>query len=324
MDMYEILPYTKDLDSRIDRFVNQESVNGTFLQTRRFLNYHPEGRFKDASFVLHKSGIIVAYFPGVVTESGCWISHQGSTFGGPVISKDYYSGSRILEIIETADKYLSENFRSVKMKPSGRIFSTEPTDLLEYALEHFGYERSSELSSYTQLNECSDPLELCTRECRHNYRKSNGEAFTYRHLEDEEEFRKFYNLLEISKKKYNTRPVHTLQELLLLKDLFPEEILFRGIFDGDTYLSGMMLFVFKQAKAIHFQYVAPDESLRDKNGTTALYIGAMREAKRLGLEKFSWGISTEDSGKILNESLYHFKESFGAKGAVNITFTKKF
>jgi len=324
MDMYEILPYTKELDQRLDRFVNQESVNGTFLQSRRFLNYHPEGRFKDASFVLHKSGIIVAYFPGVVTEDGCWISHQGTTFGGPIISKDYYSGSRLLEIIETADKHLSENFKSVKMKPTGRIFSTEPTDLLEYALEHFGYTRSSELSSYTQINECNDPLELCTRECRHNYRKSNGESFNYRPLESDEEFQKFYNLLEISKKKYNTKPVHTLQELNLLKGLFPEEILFRGIFDGETYLSGMMLFVFKQAKAIHFQYVAPNESLRDKNGTTALYIEAMREAKRMGLEKFSWGISTEDGGRILNESLYHFKESFGAKSAVNVTFTKKF
>ncbi|MCQ2125702.1 MAG: GNAT family N-acetyltransferase [Fibrobacter sp.] len=322
--MYEILPYTKELDSRLDRFVNQESVNGTFLQSRRFLNYHPEGRFKDASFILHKSGIIVAYFPGIVTEDNRWISHQGTTFGGPIISKDYYSGSRLLEIIDTADKYLAENFKSAKMKPTGRIFCTEPNDLLEYALEHFGYQRSTELSSYTQLNDSKDPLDLCAGECRRNYRKSNGETFSYRPLETEAEFEKFYELLIISKKKYNTKPVHSLQELYLLKDLFPEEILFRGIFDKGVYLSGMMLFVFKQAKAIHFQYVAPDESLREKNGTTALYIAAMREAKKMGMEKFSWGISTEDGGKFLNESLFHFKETFGGKGAVNTTFIKEF
>lgn len=322
--MFEVLPYSKELDGRIDRFVRQESVNGTFLQTRRFLNYHPEGRFNDKSFIVHKSGIITGYFPGVVTEDGNWISHQGSTFGGPIIAKDYYSGSRILEVLETADHYLKENFKSAKLKPTGRIFSIEPTDLLEYGLEHFGYLRHSELSSFTSLSDGSDPLDLCSRECRHNYRKSNGESLCYRALRGEAEFQTFYKHLEISKLKYNTKPVHSLEELNLLKNLFPEEILFRGIFEEGTYLSGMMLFVFQEAKAIHFQYVAPDETFRERNATTALYIAAMREAKSMGLKKFSWGISTEDGGKILNESLYHFKESFGAKGAVNTTFVKTF
>ena len=66
--MYEILPYSPELDQRFDHFVMQESVNGTFLQTRQFLNYHPADRFTDASFALEKSGTIVAYFPGVAKE----------------------------------------------------------------------------------------------------------------------------------------------------------------------------------------------------------------------------------------------------------------
>ena len=53
--MYEILPYKSDMESRWDRFVMEESVNGTFLQTRKFLNYHPEGRFQDASFSSRKA-----------------------------------------------------------------------------------------------------------------------------------------------------------------------------------------------------------------------------------------------------------------------------
>ena len=52
--MYEILLYSPELDQRFDHFVEKESVNGTFLQTRRFLNYHPADRFVDASFALQK------------------------------------------------------------------------------------------------------------------------------------------------------------------------------------------------------------------------------------------------------------------------------
>ena len=161
--MYEILPYSHELESRWDRFVMENSMNGTFLQTRKFLNYHPEGRFKDASFFVEKSGIIVAVVPGCNVE-GEFVSHQGSTFGGPVISKDFYSGNKILEIVKTIDDYIVQNFKCVKLKPTSQIFATMPTDLLDYALEHAGYCRHTELSCYTPLAKNVDPLENCKRE----------------------------------------------------------------------------------------------------------------------------------------------------------------
>ena len=42
---FTVQPYTADQKAAWDRFVMQESGNGTFLQTRNFLNYHPAGRF---------------------------------------------------------------------------------------------------------------------------------------------------------------------------------------------------------------------------------------------------------------------------------------
>ena len=84
----------------------------------------------------------------------------------------------------------------------------------------------------------------------------------------------------------------------------------------------MMIFVFKQAKVYHFQYLAPDDSQRDTNASTAMLINALREAARNGAKNFSWGISTEDGGEYLNENLYHFKESFGALPCVNARFEK--
>lgn len=318
--MYEILPYSHEQESRWDRFVMEDSMNGTFLQTRKFLNYHPEGRFTDASFFVEKSGIVVAVVPGCNVE-GKFVSHQGSTFGGPVISKDFYSGNKILEIVKDIDDYIVQNFKSVKLKPTSPIFATVPTDLLDYALEHSGYSRHTELSCYTAIAKDVDPLENCKRECRHNFRQSEKLNLTYGEI-PESEMEKFYGFLELSKARHNTKPVHSLAELRDLKKRFPEEILFRGVWQDGIYLSGMMIFYFRQAKVYHFQYLAPDDSKRETSATTALFVNAMREAAQVGCEKFSWGISTENGGAYLNENLYRFKESFGALPCVNVRFEK--
>ena len=318
--MYEILPYSHEQESRWDRFVMEDSMNGTFLQTRKFLNYHPEGRFTDASFFVEKSGIVVAVVPGCNVE-GKFVSHQGSTFGGPVISKDFYSGNKILEIVKDIDDYIVRNFKNVKLKPTSPIFATVPTDLLDYALEHSGYSRHTELSCFTPIAKDVDPLENCKRECRHNFRQSEKLKLTYGEI-PESEMEKFYGFLELSKARYNTKPVHSLAELRDLKKRFPEEILFRGVWQDGIYLSGMMIFYFRQAKVYHFQYLAPDDSKRETSATTALFVNAMREAAQVGCEKFSWGISTENGGAYLNENLYRFKESFGALPCVNVRFEK--
>ena len=39
MNPFSILPYGEEQRERWDRFVMEQSANGTFLQTRRFLSY---------------------------------------------------------------------------------------------------------------------------------------------------------------------------------------------------------------------------------------------------------------------------------------------
>ncbi|MDD5943913.1 GNAT family N-acetyltransferase [Fibrobacter sp.] len=320
--MYEILPYSPELDKRLDHFVECESVNGTFLQTRRFLNYHPTGRFTDASFALEKSGTIVAYFPGVAKEQ-TFVSHAGTTFGGPIIAKSFYSGSRLLEILKEADQYLASRFKNIRFKITPAIFAEESPDLLEYMLEHMGYTRHTELSSYCTLQSGVDPLENCDKECRRIFKKSEIESIRFGNLEKTEDFETFYHFLEISKSKHNVHPVHTLQELYDLKDnRIPDHIRFRGIWDKDTLVAAMMLFRFEKTKTIHAQYIAPNPDYEKFQPTIALYVRVMREAALEGFQKISWGISTENGGEFLNENLHRFKESLGAKASVNAFYTK--
>lgn len=329
--MFSVLPYDSHLEARWDRFVTSESVNGTFLQTRRFLNYHPQGRFKDASFMLESSGVIVAAFPGNITESGEWISHQGTTFGGPIISKHFYTAERVMHIMECAEEHLKGICKKVKMRPTSSLFSQEPTELLEYVLEHRGYRRQTELSAVCALDACTDPLENCEKACRSVFRKSLSFNLEYRDMTDAE-MPEFYRHLCISKAKHNVKPVHTLEELLDLRhNRIAEEVKFRALWMRDpnapqkeTFVTGMMMFDFKQVNVRHAQYIAPNEEIRAFQPSTAIYVSVMREAAKEGFKKFSWGISTEDCGEYLNLPLFKFKESFGAKASLNLIYSKEF
>lgn len=368
--MFDLLPYESQWDRRLDRFIFQESVNGTFLQSRQFLNYHPSGRFVEASFALEKSGTLAVYFPGnqVTDEQGNrhFISHQGSTFGGPVFSKAFYDGSKVLALLKQADEYLGERYKSVRLKITPQLFCTESPDLIEYVLEHLGYTRHTELSAFTPLTDKADkvvdPLENCEKECRRIFRNSEKFNIVYRDFKDTCELETFYSFLEASKAKHGAHPVHTVAELLDLQkrlntadgidssrrssiavdqgtsadtpvssrknaasqSLPQERIRFRSIWLEDRYVAGMMMFLFNETRTIHAQYIAPDDSFKEFQPTTCLYINALREAAAQGFKNFSWGISTEDGGNYLNESLFRFKEGFGAKAAVNVTYTKEF
>ncbi len=68
---WTVRPYTPADEAEWDRFVMHESGNGTFLQTRNFLNYHPAGRFTDASLMVYNEhGGLGAVVPAALRLDG--------------------------------------------------------------------------------------------------------------------------------------------------------------------------------------------------------------------------------------------------------------
>ena len=89
-------------------------INGTFLQTRRFLSYHPDGRFIDHSLLFYDTkGHLAAVCPACeIVEDGkkVFYSHKGSTFGGILIGIKDYKAEKVLALIRLLDEYVSKNF----------------------------------------------------------------------------------------------------------------------------------------------------------------------------------------------------------------------
>lgn len=310
-----------------DDFIFKQSVNGTFLQTRKFLSYHPSGRFRDGSFLIEDKGKIIAVCPACIEESdgkNMLISHRGSTYGGLIVSAQVYKTNKILDIIQTAENYLqNKGFRKLVYKITPDIFSKYTSDLLCFCLGHIGYRERQELNFYIDF----DKYEKEIMQNFDNGRKGNVKncmkaGMTERQIYTNEELDEFYNLLCYTLKKYSLHPVHSYQELCLLRDMFLDEVSFMGIFMSGKMAGGAMLFHFNQTKCIHVQYLASDPKLNKLSPMSFLYYSIISYAMKQKVRYLSWGIATDHEGN-LNMGLIHAKEAVGSIQAINRVFEKE-
>ena len=66
----KVKEYQNSDKEKWDAFVMKHSINGTFLQTKNFLDYHKD-RFQDASIILYKGdNTIVAVIPACTIVEG--------------------------------------------------------------------------------------------------------------------------------------------------------------------------------------------------------------------------------------------------------------
>ena len=131
---WTVRPYTPADEAEWDRFVMHESGNGTFLQTRNFLNYHPAGRFTDASLMVYNEhGGLGAVVPAALRLDGAtriFRSHPGSTFGGPVLRSTYNSAAKSIGILQAVEDYIATRYDAADLS----IRSYSPAAYLYYRM----------------------------------------------------------------------------------------------------------------------------------------------------------------------------------------------
>lgn len=326
--MYNICCYTADKEKVWDEFVMNQSVNGTFLQTRRFLNYHPEDRFNDASIMVYDKGKIVAVCPSCcIMEEGkkIFFSHKGSTFGGIVINPKFFCAEKVLEVIRDLEIFLKQlKYDEIVIKNIPELFAKEGSSLLDYCFYNMGYQSYPELNAYIDLETLpANVVGQFDRNKKRNIEKCKKHNLQFRQLENEGEIEQFYKLLKKNLEKYNLKPIHTVNEIKeFYNSRLRDETRFYGVFKEDEQVAGGMMFVFKQANVIHAQNLSADYTFSEYSSITYLYYKVIEQAKLDGYSKLTWGISTEEHGKYLNRSLIKNKESYGSKYALNYTYYK--
>ncbi len=310
-----------------DNFVLAKSCNGTFQQTRKFLSYHPADRFQDNSLMFLKGQTIMAVMPAHVAEDNgrkLLLSHEGSTFGGIVLGRDFKKIADIESILDELTAYAQENgFAGIDLKMTSNLYAREPVEVMDYFLQQYGFFDTKELGFYIRVRGRSSEqiLESFSASRRRDLRKAWKNEMTFREIESGEEIGEFYGILEANMRKFSRRPVHTLEELLDFKrERLRDIVHFYGVFHEEKMIAGGMAFDFGAGEVFHVQYLASDQARLELFPNEFLYYSMITNALEKGYCNISFGTSTLDHGRVLNRSLALFKSGFGTDMYVNRTY----
>ena len=323
----EIILYDKEYEEKWDDFVINKSINGTFLQTKRFLNYHKDNYFQDNSLLIINGTNIVAVIPAHIIYSPqkkTLCSHLGSTFGGIVLDKHCCKISYIDVIFTKLQQYLlKENFTDILLKQTGRIYQKVDSEILDYYFFLNDYSHFQEVGYYIDYNRYNnDIISNFSASTRRDYRYSLKNEFIFKELSTLDELEKFYKVLCDNYRKFAKTPIHSLKELIDFKfNRLTNEVKFFGVYYEEELIAGSMVFLFDK-RVFHTQYIAVLQNKTNIFVNEFLYKNLIELAKKSGYRYLSFGTATLNNGKIFNRQLAQFKESFGTYGYINKIYYK--
>ncbi len=313
--------YNESFQKQWDEFIWQAN-NGTIFHTRKFLNYHPPERFEDHSLIFKKNDRVIALFPATVRYEGhrsILTSHRGSSYGG-LVTKYSLSISDAFRIVESLIFFGRENkFQGIELTPPPIIYMLRPSNYIDFALvkNGFGYKKR-EISSVIPLTFSeSDVLKTFSSESRRAVRRALKLDVEVRQSED---YEAFYKILKRNlKMRHNVQPTHTLEELLLLRKIYPDRIRLFGAYVEEEMVAGVVMFDCNERVVLAF-YISHNEDRQQFRGVNCLFYEIIKWSIQNNFGHFDFGIFTVDMDP--NWGLGRFKESFGAQGIFRDTFLK--
>ena len=306
---YIVKRYTAELQALWDSFVDS-SRNGTFLHKRGYMDYHAH-RFTDHSLMFYRGEELVAIMPAHIKENR-FCSHNGLTYGGMLLPCGTTTAD-VLELFNAMAGYLQENTTatSIVYKPPPHRYHSYPCEEDLYALFRHGATLTErKVSSAIPLNE---PFPIGGR------RKLTAKTKSNLHIVEDGNLATFWEILqERLQDKYDTIPVHSIEEISLLKSRFPENIKLYSVADNDgNTLGGVVLFI--TGNVVHMQYSATTAEGRRLGALDYLYEELINN-RYTGKKYFDFGISVEDGGRYLNNGLIAYKERLGGRAVVYDTY----
>ncbi|MHC4046441.1 GNAT family N-acetyltransferase [Bradyrhizobium sp. 23AC] len=283
-----------------------QSRTGNFLHLRSYMDYHSD-RFVDQSLIVLQDGEPCAVFPASL-HGDTISSHGGLTYGGLLATTDMRATSTLEAFERIASHYSSAGRDKMIYKAVPHVFHRYPSEEDLYALFRMGARlQRRDIASVVEIGKA--PKYSKGRKWTINKaRKANLVVAASDQLDA------FHELLCEQASDRGRQVVHTLPELQLLKSRFPDQIvLYEARVDGQLQ-AGALIFDF--GSSVHTQYLGSCEQGR-ANGALDLIISELVNNQYADRRYFSFGISTEQSGRFLNEGLVAQKEGFGGRGIVH-------
>ncbi|MBR5083204.1 MAG: GNAT family N-acetyltransferase [Prevotella sp.] len=303
--MPEIKRYTASQSAEWNEFV-ERSKNGTFLFHRSYMDYHAD-RFADHSLMVWHKGRLCGLLPAN-EHDGTLYSHQGLTYGG-LITDEHATTAFVCDTFEAINQYLAgQGFKQVVYKAVPWPYHRLPAEEDLYAITQIcgGRLMVRHISSTIDLHERLS----FTESRRSGLRKASVAGLQVRE-KGPEGLEGFWHVLSDNlSTKYDAQPVHTVEEMRLLMERFPQHISLFTVDDGDQVVGGTVIYLMPQVA--HTQYISASHEGKQHGALDLLFDHILH--LDLGCRYFDFGKSSDGDGSDLNRPLIFQKEGFGGRG----------
>lgn len=286
----------------------KEAKNATFLFHRDFMEYHKD-RFEDFSLMIFFNNKLSAILPANLKNNSLF-SHEGLTYGGIVISEKLRS-TVFFSIFKNLLIFLKNNeIEELYIKGFPHFYTSQFSDEIKYlqfilSAEIYRKDFCSVLSLQKEFRFSKSVVRYSAKAIKKKYKIVFDDTFDL-----------FWNdVLEPNLlNTYKTVPVHSLEEIQLLKSRFPKQIQQVNVFSehGDL-LGGTTLFI--TDTVVHSQYISVHKNIENRGVLDWLYLSIFEKYKQSKIY-FDFGISNENEGRKINKGLLEWKEKFGARAAI--------
>lgn len=270
------------------------------------MEYHSD-RFEDFSLLVFDDTKLLAVLPA--NKKGNEIhSHQGLSYGGLVVKKNI----RIKEyslVFQSLLHFLSESgITCLNLKTLPKIYNQTIADEIDY------------VSFLTKAEMYRSDVYLVIdnhEEYQPNRNRKRALALAEKRnieVREDKNYKDFWNqiLTPNLNNRFGVQPVHSLEEMEKLASDFPENIKLFNAYENKVLKAGVVMFLTETVA--HFQYSSGSDDRTDTAALDILFDYIIRSY----LEKryVSFGSASEENGRVLNEGLAYWKESFGARTSV--------
>ena len=302
-----------------DSFVKNAN-NGTIFHLRKFLSYHPKGRFVDHSIEFYKKNRLFSVFPAAesnINGKNLLVSHPGLTVGSFVVPESV-SISDSLELTKILIDYAKENkLDGIRLTIPPIFYQNRASNYIDYALlrNGFKYLKREVTSALFIENDVKANLSKFKPSHARAVRKAKATDINIKVSQDVESF--YAILKENLKIRHGVNPTHTIQELYDLIDLFPNSINIFGAFYKGEMIAGVLNFIIKDDVALAF-YISHNEKFQELRPLNILFYYIFEWCVKEKIKVYDFGIFTVNGEP--NMGLGRFKENFGASGIFRDTF----
>lgn len=320
MSRIKIHRYEEKYRDEWENFVD-ESNNGTMFHKMAFLDYHSPGKFQFDHLMFRRGDELMAVLPGgLKNENTVFWSPVGASYGS-IVTKDL-AFTDSLEIVDAFIDYCKEiNLTDAYLIPPPIIYSDNISQHLEYAMLYRKCDFELHYISHAiDLKFGLNTPKYYDKTARKTVNKILREnKITIRESDDYETFNK---ILLINKAKHNAKPTHSLEDMIRIAKLMPQNVRLNMVYHEDTPIAGSWLFFANKNVVLCFYNML----LYEYEHLKPVYLINHETVVSAVEEGYKWvdiGVSQDTSAAdpmTPSTNLIYFKERFFARGILRSTF----